>query len=275
MEHEQDDPADAESASGTARLGELATLLEVLSEVDPEGAMRSAISVGGSDSDVLLLAAMSGRFDAVADITNEVADTSPWLRGDLLRAVLPRASAHWVEADVFSGRASRLLAEATGVERYDICYLHKTLHHLRANDCKFRDDPFIAEEACHAGGHQCVGTFVADRVFDALLKLADVVLVSEYHYAGPDDDHVAGSRGGMLDLAELREMLIRATQRYEVRFHRPIELTNAPRLASKNYDRIVGDALRFTDHLVISVRSSRPRQRGRRSSRSSSGRTAR
>jgi hypothetical protein len=207
------------SLSGFSRLQ------EVLDREDPTGARRTCLSVGDDTSGVLLVGAVAGRFERVADVSYERAEGCPWLRADVLRSVAPEATTCSIEGDLFDDRSLTAALQFNDGAPYEFCYLEKTLHHLRLNRCKFAGDK---DHTC--GGNDCVGRFDASVVFSRLFEFAKTIIVSEYHYIGKDEDK-ASARGGMLTLDEVDDAFTWLLSNATVRIVSPID-AESPRRAN-------------------------------------------
>ncbi|HCF58689.1 MAG TPA: hypothetical protein DFS52_11940 [Myxococcales bacterium] len=211
------------------------------------GRRLTCLSIGGSDSAALLFGAMRGRFSLVADLSKDL-ESSLWLRTRLLRPALPaEVEIRCLDADLFDDRALAILESPGGAQRFDVCFLHKTLHHLRENHCRFADA--LPE---HPGSdHVCVGTLRPEKVFERLQLFARAVVVSE-HFALEEDPDKFGAQGGMLSVDELEAALLAAARLGRVEVFRPMRATLRSQARRKPMlPGELGDRLRLVDYVLF------------------------
>lgn len=206
-----------------------------LSDALPRAAKKqSCLSVGGADSGALLFGAMLGRLSMIADLSDDVVDRGLWTSADIRGRVLPDGvKAHAIEGSLFDDSSLTDCLRANGEKRFDAVFLHKTLHHLRENNCKQRGDHRNHDH----GDRPATGVFSPLPVFARLFEYAEVVVVSEYYYLGEDGDQET-SQGGMLDLDEVNAMLRELVAKYSVEVFRPLRQQASARRPSQLRARI-------------------------------------
>jgi hypothetical protein len=237
---------------------QLADLLSVAAVEDPEIRRRNCLSIGDEDGGVLLLASLAGRFDRVADLSLQRTDKSPWLQLDHFQSAAPTVVARSIAGDVFDDRSlDKVLLLNEGV-RFEFCFMHMTLHHLRLNRCGLAG---IKGHAC--GGEDCVGVFDPEVVFSRLFKFARTVVVSEAHYLGEDGDKDS-ARGGMLSLHEIEDAVTWLSGNGRLRMFSPKALVVPPITSHKTFKSTVGRYLERTEYFLVSATDREERSRRRR-----------
>ncbi|MGI5860572.1 MAG: hypothetical protein ACOX6T_00780 [Myxococcales bacterium] len=221
------------------------------------GRRLTCLSVGGSDSAALFFGAMRGRFSLVADLSKDL-ESSLWLRARLLRPAIPaEVEIRSLDADLFDDRALGILEGPDGAQHFDVCFLHKMLHHLRENRCRFADA--LPE---HPGkDHECVGALRAEKVFERLHQFARALVVSE-RFALDEDPDKDGAQGGMLSIDEMESTLLAASRLGRVEVFQPVRATVRSRARKAKLPERLRDRLRLVDYVLfasIDERGPRPR----------------
>ena len=232
-------------------LGQASTILSVVRAEDDGGDRRTCLSIGDADSGALLLAALTNRFDRIVDVTSFPSEDSPWLQVELLRSLAPHVEIHSVAGDIFDDRTLKAALLRNGGERFEFCFLEKTLHHLRLNRCKFAG---TRDHRC--GGDDCVGVFDPKVVFSRLFAFARTAIVSEHHYIGPDEDKDT-ARGGMLSTGEIEETFTFLSAGARVRVFSPTELQLPTIRSHRQYTSVLGQHIERSEYFLTAITQAR------------------
>jgi hypothetical protein len=243
--------ADTAQAFLLYQLEQHALLEEALDALQPQGRAISCLSIGGTDSAALLLAAMRGRLSRIADISKDF-ESSLLLRRDVLqRALPPDVEVRSLAADLFDDKAFSILrGPDERSERFDAVFVHKTLHHLRENRCRFADS--LPE---HPGAdHTCIGALDPAAILERLWKLGRSLVFSESYVLGEDPDK-QGAQGGMLSLDELEAFLLAASALGRIEVLRPMRLSLSPGRGRALRDGLLPlfARLRMVDYVLFAV----------------------
>jgi SAM-dependent methyltransferase len=196
---------------------------EVISTSFKDKKNITIIDVGVQNSaSCLIYAIINSNITKVIGIDSEPAGP-PWNDLQLWKRLASDGTTiEYIEGNIFSEVDMELLEEYHE-NKVDLCFNHQTLHHLRLNNCKFRD-----EEKCSIMDQKCsiqecesaVGTFTPPIIINTLMTYSDSILISEDYYVDEDIDK-EDSMGGYLDLKELNEMFKYLLSNYNIVFYRP------------------------------------------------------
>lgn len=245
-------------------------VLDALSTLEREGTpVASLLDIGAGGAPTALLLMIRRDFDRVWAVSDELPQYCLWWDKDLwLETIGKRTDVAYIEADIFDNAS---LQKRLGRRRFDVGYLHHTLHHLRSTDCQW--EPSNRNDDRHCGNpptdipvlcnyedcDRAVGRFDPVAVFGALFHYCDTVLLSENFYAGADADKET-AQGGILNKAERMELLDYLLDKCgQIRFFHPEKKVIQTR---KQLNRFFGKLDRAANWMfAVSKPRRRPRSR--------------
>ena len=238
---------------------QLIILQDIIDELSKSHTISSIMDVGtGSSAIGILLALKYNSIQKVFGIDSGSAG-SPWSDTDKWQDFIGNnIKIHFVESNIFDTATITSHMKRYDIDKFDICFIHQTLHHLRNNDCKYLNKGLCdnSNKKCIMQGcEDAVGEFDSHGIFNHLFNFSNIVIISENYVIGKDEDK-ENSQGGYLEIPEIEDTFrkILLSQR-NLKIYKPInkEYTqNGDRSVEESLKEIM-DILRKNSYFVISI----------------------
>lgn len=237
---------------------QLIILQDIIDELSKSHTISSIMDVGTGPSAIgILLALKYNSIQKVFGIDLGSAG-SPWSDTDKWQDFIGNnIKIHFVESNIFDTATITSHMKRYDIAKFDICFIHQTLHHLRNNDCKYlnKDLCDISNKKCIMQGcEDAVGEFDSHGIFNHLFNFSNIVIISENYEIRKDEDK-ENSQGGYLEIPEIEDTFRTILRQWNLKIYKPInkEYTqNGDRSVEESLKEIM-DILRKNSYFVISI----------------------
>ena len=133
--------------------------------------------------------------------------------------LLTETKIRFYDCSLFNDQTFQQILRREKVNKFDLVFVSKALHHLRTAKCVARKRG--EKHKCTEDEKDCIYGFEEKVIFPRLLELGERVLIYECFAPDEEDDDKIRGRGGYFTAKEWKRMFKYLAGKYKVHFIRP------------------------------------------------------